>query len=285
MLGLEDLEIGLMFWAGPDARKTLQGVKQFGVRAGQLGFPGDLSLNGAAERWDEALTDEHFIAVTAVCSYNGEDYSDIPTVARTVGLIPPATRDERIARTKAVSDVAAKLAIDSVACHIGFVPEGGDQSAYTDIRDVAREICDHCGANGQFFTLETGQEPAKVLLRFIGDVDRSNLKINFDPANMILYGTGDPIEALDVLREHVVSVHCKDGDWPPLDQPTALGKERPLGEGKVDVPRFISKLKEIGYRGILTVEREEQDSEKRTADIHRAISLLRRLTARAESAY
>jgi L-ribulose-5-phosphate 3-epimerase len=285
MLGLEDLEIGLMFWAGSNGRKTLQDVKQFGVRAGQLGFPGDLALDGAAERWDKALTDEQFIAVTAVCSYNGEDYSDIPTVARTVGLIPPATRDERVARTKAVSDVAAKLAIDSVACHIGFVPEDADQPAYAEIRNVAREICDHCGANGQFFTLETGQEPAKVLLRFIGDVDRSNLKINFDPANMILYGTGDPIEALDVLREHVVSVHCKDGDWPPLDQPTALGKERPLGEGKVDVPRFISKLKEIGYRGILSVEREEQDSQKRTADIHRAISLLRKLTGRAKGAY
>jgi L-ribulose-5-phosphate 3-epimerase len=285
MLGLEDLEIGLMFWAGSNARKTLQDVKQFGVRAGQLGFPGDLALDGAAERWDKALTDEQFIAVTAVCSYNGEDYSDIPTVARTVGLIPPATRDERVARTKAVSDVAAKLAIDSVACHIGFVPEDAGQRAYAEIRNVAREICDHCGANGQFFTLETGQEPAKVLLRFIGDVDRSNLKINFDPANMILYGTGDPIEALDVLREHVVSVHCKDGDWPPLDQPTALGKERPLGEGKVDVPRFISKLKEIGYRGILSVEREEQDFQKRTADIHRAISLLRKLTGRAKGAY
>ena len=280
MLGLEDLEVGLMFWAGPDARKTLAGVKQFGVRAGQLGFPGNLSVDGAAERWDQALTAEHFIVVTAVCSYNGEDYSDIPTVARTVGLIPPATRDERVARTKAVSDVAAKLAIDSLACHIGFVPEDPDNSGYSDIRDITREICDHCAANGQSFTLETGQEPAKVLLRFIEDVDRSNLKINFDPANMILYGTGDPIEALEVLREHVISVHCKDGDWPPLDQPAALGKERPLGEGSVDIPRFISKLKEIGYRGILSVEREEDDSEKRTADIRHAISLLRRLTGR-----
>jgi L-ribulose-5-phosphate 3-epimerase len=281
VLGLEDLEVGLMFWAGPDARKTLQDVKQFGVRAGQLGFPADLPLKGAAERWDRALTAEHFIAVTAVCSYNGEDYSDIPTVARTVGLVPPATRDERIARTKAVSDVAATLAIDSLACHIGFVPEDPDHSTYSEIRDVAREICDHCAANGQSFTLETGQEPAKVLLRFIEDVDRSNLKINFDPANMILYGTGNPIEALDVLREQVISVHCKDGDWPPLDQPAALGKERPLGEGSVDVPRFISKLKEIGYRGILSVEREEHDPKKRAADIRHAISLLRGLTGHA----
>lgn len=281
MLGLEDLEIGLMFWAGPDARQTLRNVKEFGVRAGQLGFPGDLPLDGAAEKWDEALTAEQFTPVTAVCSYVGEDYADIPTVQRTVGLVPRNTRAERIKRTKDVSDVARKLAIDSVACHIGFVPEEPSHPEYRGIRDVAREICDHCGENGQSFTLETGQEPAKVLLRFIEDVDRPNLKINFDPANMILYGTGDPVEALEVLGKQVISVHCKDGDWPPVDKPEALGVERPLGEGSVDIPRFITKLKEVGYRGILSVEREEQDQAKRAADIRKAIALLKRLTGRA----
>lgn len=278
MLGLNELEIGLMFWAGPDARQTLQHVKQFGVRAGQLGFPGDLPLGGAAERWDEALTAEQFVAATAVCSYRGEDYADIPAVQQTVGLVPPDTRAERVARTKAVSDVARKLAIDSVACHIGFVSHDFGSAAYREIRDVARDICDHCGANGQSFTLETGQEPAKVLLQFIQDVQRPNLKINFDPANMILYGTGDPIDALDVLGSYVTSVHCKDGDWPPVDQSAALGKERALGEGSVDVPKFISKLKEVGYRGILSIEREEPDTAVRDADIRKAIQLLKKLT-------
>jgi L-ribulose-5-phosphate 3-epimerase len=284
MLGLDDLEIGLMFWAGEDARKTLQQVKRFGLRAGQLGFAGELPLDRAAERWDEALTAEHFTAVTAVCSYLGEDYADIPTVARTVGLVPEATRAERIARTKAVSDVARALAIDSVACHIGFVPHEPADAVYTQIRDVARELCDYCGANGQSFTLETGQEPAKALLRFIADVDRPNLKINFDPANMILYGTGEPIEALDVLAKHVVSVHCKDGDWPPLDKPEALGEERPLGEGDVNVHAFIAKLKEIGYKGVLSIERENADPQQRDADIRKAIRLLRRFTARERPA-
>ncbi len=277
MLGLDDLEIGLMFWAGENARKTLEEVKQFGLRAGQLGFPGELSLDGAAERWDEALTAERFIAVTAVCSYTGEDYADIPTVQRTVGLVPSATRSERIARTKAVSDVAKKLGIESVACHIGFVPEDATDPVYAQIRDVTREICDHCGTNGQIFTLETGQEPAKVLLKFIQDVERPNLKINFDPANMILYGTGDPVEALDVLGREVISVHCKDGDWPPRDQPAALGTERALGEGSVDFPAFISKLKEIGYRGVLSIEREGAEPAQRVRDIRQAIALLERL--------
>jgi L-ribulose-5-phosphate 3-epimerase len=284
MLGLDDLEIGLMFWAGEDARSTLRQVKQFGLRAGQLGFPGELPLDSAAERWDEALTQEHFTAVTAVCSYVGEDYADIPTVARTVGLVPPDTRAERIARTKAVSDVARALAIDSLACHIGFVPHEPGDPVYEQIRDVVRELCDYCGTNGQSFTLETGQEPAKVMLRFMEDVNRSNLKINFDPANMILYGTGYPIETLEMLGKHVISVHCKDGDWPPVDWPEALGRERPLGEGSVDIPAFISKLKELGYRGVLSIERENVGEPQRSADIRKAIALLRRLTARERPA-
>ena len=158
-------------------------------------------------------------------------------------MVPPGTRTERVARTKAVSDVAQKLAIDSVACHIGFVPEDADDPLYHQLRDVTREVCDYCGANGQSFTLETGQEPAKVLLQFIADVDCSNLKINFDPANMILYGTGDPVEALDVLAHHVVS----------------------------------AKLKEIGYRGVLSIEREGVDSDEYARDIRKAIALLERL--------
>jgi L-ribulose-5-phosphate 3-epimerase len=277
VLGLEDLEIGLLFWAGEDAAKTLKEVQQFGVRAGQLGFGGALRLDGAAERWDQALTAAHFVATGVVCSYEGESYADIPTVQRTVGLVPQATRKERIARTKAVSNVAADLALDSVACHIGFVPEDRGRENYAGIRDAAREICDYCGERGENFTLETGQEPAKVLLQFIGDVNRPNLKINFDPANMILYGTGDPIEALGVLAAKVISVHCKDGDWPALDRPEALGVERPLGEGSVDVPRFIAKLKEIGYKGVLCIEREEPDPQRRADDIRQAIAVLQKL--------
>ncbi len=279
MPGLADLEIGLMFWAGPDARKTVQQVKDLGIRGGQLGFPGEMPLDGVGEAWANALGAERFTVATVFCSYIGEDYADIPTVVRTVGLVPPETRAERIERTKAVSRVAKELAVDSVACHIGVLPLTHDSSVYTEVVDLTRELCDYCKENGQSFALETGQEPAKILLRFISDVDRPNLKVNFDPANMILYGTGDPLGALDVLKQHVVSVHCKDGDWPPQDKPEALGQERPLGQGAVGIPEFISKLKEIGYRGLLNIEREEPNAAKRDTDIRRAVSLLRRLIA------
>jgi sugar phosphate isomerase/epimerase len=281
MPALDPLEIGLMFWAKENARETLQDVKSYGVRAGQLGFPGDLDLAGKAEQWSDALKNEQVAVTTAVCSYVGEDYADIPTVQRTVGLVPADTRQKRVARTKAVADVAAKLQIKSVACHIGFVPHDRNAALYAEIRAIARDICDHCANHGQAFTLETGQEPAPVLLQFIRDVERPNLKINFDPANMILYGTGDPIDALGVLKEYVLSVHCKDGDWPPKDKADALGTERPLGEGAVGIRRFIEKLKEIGYTGVLSIEREELDQAKRAADVRSAVALLKRLTGRA----
>ncbi len=281
MQGLEDLELGLMIWAGEDAEKTIADAARFGLRAGQLGFPEGLSLEGAADRWDQVLTAAQFTPITAVCSYAGEDYTDLPSVLNTVGLVPPATRARRFAHTKAVSDLASKLGIDSVACHIGFVPHDPDEPLYEEMRDVALDLCRHCHGNGQSFTLETGQEPAKVLLKFIADVHHPSLKINFDPANMILYGTGDPIEALGILHEHVISVHCKDGDWPAMDQPTSLGQEMPLGEGKVDFPAFIASLKEFGYRSVLTIEREgTKSAEERDRDIRKAIALLRTLTGR-----
>jgi sugar phosphate isomerase/epimerase len=114
-----------------------------------------------------------------------------------------------------------------------------------------------------------------VLLGFIRDVDRPNLKVNFDPANLILYGTGEPIEALRMLAPHVVSVHCKDGDWP--SHAGSLGSERPLGKGAVGIERFVRTLKEIGFEGPLNVERETEDQTERMRDIKDAVALLRTL--------
>ena len=137
--------------------------------------------------------------------------------------------------------------------------------------------------------LETGQEPAPALLAFLRDAGRANLQINFDPANMILYGTAEPIGALEVLAPHVISVHCKDGNWPPKDKPGALGAETPLGEGSVGMDRYVAKLKEIGFKGVLAIEREvslDQDMDDRhheglshLEDIRSAIRLLERLRA------
>jgi len=279
MQALKDLEIGVMFWGGRDPVETLREVKALGVRCGQIGVPGDMDLGEASRNaWKTALAAEQFTLVTVFAAFNGESYADIPAVQQTVGYIPPATRDEREKRTLECSDFAAAVGAPSVATHIGFVPEDSAHPDYVAVRDMVRRICDYAAARNQTFALETGQEPAQTLLHFFKGVGRDNLRINFDPANMILYGTGDPIEALGVLASHVVSVHCKDGDWPPKGSPTALGVEKPLGQGAVGMERFIDKLKAIGYRNPLNIEREGvPDHQQKLDDIKMGVGLLRRL--------
>jgi sugar phosphate isomerase/epimerase len=268
------MEIGMMFWA---ARDDLAEIKSLGVSCGQLGIGGGIALTREfTAGWKNAIAQEQFSVVTVVCAYEGESYADIPTVQNTVGFIPRHTRAARERRTFEASNFAAALGVPGIGCHMGFVPDDRTDGDYLAVRDVVRRICDHAASHGQTFALETGQESAAALLRFIEDTGRGNLKINFDPANMILYGTGDPIEAFDVVAPQVISVHAKDGDW-PRSAPGALGAERRLGEGAVGIERFVEALRRHGYRGTVNIEREIEDQRQRMTDIGDGVKLLRRL--------
>jgi sugar phosphate isomerase/epimerase len=218
------------------------------------------------------------ITVTVVfAGFEGESYADIPTVTRTVGLIPPETRRERTAELKEIADFARLLGVNVVGVHIGVVPHDPADPEYKDVLNLTRDVCDHLARNGQALHLETGQEPADVLLAFLRDVQRDNLFINFDPANMILYGCGEPVPALKTLGRYVRSIHCKDAKW--SDQPgETWGAEVPLGQGDVNFPLYMQTLKEIGYDGPLTIEREiPQEPERQKAEIAGAVELLERL--------
>jgi sugar phosphate isomerase/epimerase len=218
------------------------------------------------------------VTITAVFGgFEGESYADIPTVTRTVGLVPPETRSARLAEMKEIADFARLLNVDVVALHLGFIPHDSGDPLYQDVLAVTRDLCDHCRGNKQNLHLETGQESADALLAFIEDVDRDNLFVNFDPANMILYGSGEPIEAVQKVGKYVRSVHMKDGKW--ADHPgEEWGAEVPLGEGDVGMERYLRTLNELGYSGPLTVEREiAQEPERQKAEIGHAIRLLREL--------
>lgn len=216
------------------------------------------------------------ITVTCVFGgFEGESYADIPTTARTVGLVPEATRAARVQEMKEIADFAKLLGCDTVGLHIGFVPEKTSAS-YQDLLAVTRDLLDYVSAGGQKVHLETGQETADHLLEFIADVARPNLFINFDPANMILYGTGDPIEALKKVGRYVGSIHCKDAKWAAEgDRGKGWGREVALGEGDVGMETYLRTLKEIGYTGPLTIEREiPHDPVQQKKDIGAAVSLL-----------
>ena len=281
MADWQPLQVGVMFWTGGvlgvDASpgEITAMVKGLGVNCGQLGVHGkaDIGPEGTAA-WKEALAKNGVTLNTVFASFEGESYADIPTVEQTVGYIPKGPREEREQRTREISDFAHALGVPGIAAHIGFVPEDHSDPDYIAVRDMMRRLCDYCAERGQSYALETGQEPAVTLREFIKDVDRPNLKVNFDPANMVLYGSGEPMEALNVIHPWVVSVHCKDGTWPK--EKGVFGEETPLGEGDVGMDNYVAKLKEVGYTGPLTIEREITGEEQRD-DILRAIALLERL--------
>jgi sugar phosphate isomerase/epimerase len=231
----------------------------------------------AAEAFVRRL-EEFDIRLTCVFGgFEGESYADIPTVEATVGLVPAETRAARLQEMKEISDFARLLGCDVVGLHLGFVPHDRLSKQYTETVQVTRQLCDHVHQNGQSLHLETGQETADGLLAFLNDVQRANLFINFDPANMILYGTGEPIEALKKVGSFVRSVHCKDGLW--SDQPgKSWGREVRLGEGNVNIESYLETLKAIGYRGPLTIEREiPQEPERQKTEISHAVELLESL--------
>jgi len=256
--------------------------------AHELGVP-TIQLHAPAKETRTPENAEKFLArlkeldLTLTCvfgGFEGESYEDIPTVDRTVGLIPEATRDARTTEMKEIADFAKLLKCDVVALHLGVVPHDTTDPLYKVTLEVTRDICNHCKANGQDLHLETGQESADGLLQFISDVGVDNLFVNFDPANMILYGMGEPIEALGKIGSLVHSVHCKDATW--SDKPgETWGAETPLGEGSVGMENYLRKLDEIGYHGPLTIEREiPQEPERQKAEIGKAVELLNELKAK-----
>jgi sugar phosphate isomerase/epimerase len=220
------------------------------------------------------------IRVTVVfAGFEGESYADIPTVERTIGLVPLETRAARVAELKEIADFAHLMGVGVVGLHLGFVPHDRTSAAYQDVLKVTRDVCDYAAKNGQAIHLETGQEPADVLLAFMQDMERDNLFINFDPANMILYGCGEPIPALKTLGKYVRSIHCKDATW--SDKPgDTWGAEVALGKGAVDFAAYLKTLNEIGYTGPLTIEREiPQEPVRQKAEIAAAVETLETLKA------
>ena len=278
MQPLKALEIGVMFWAGQDPAETLREVKSLGVRCGQLGIPGDLELDAAmTATWKRALADEEFRVVTVFAAYTGESYADIPAVQRTVGFIPRVTRVQREQRTYEVSDFAATLGAPGIATHIGCVPDDPADSDYVAVRDLVRRVCDDAAEWNQTFALETGQESARVLLEFIQDVDRPNLRDQLRPRQY------DPVRDRGPdrgARRARPAGHLRARErWKPAPEGCSgrSRREQPFGKGAVGPDRFIDKLKHIGYDGTLNVEREIEDQKQRLEDIRDAVATLERL--------
>ena len=193
-------------------------------------------------------------------SFPQEDYSTLETIRKTGGIVP----DECWERNRKMVTEAAKLTRELGAkyllTHAGFLDES-DEKAYRKYVERVSWMRDECRRHGVEIILETGQETADDLVKFLKDVP--GLGVNFDPANMILYGKGDPIKALRKLMPWIRSVHVKDAC--AAKTPGTWGTEVPWGEGEVGAEVFVSELKRLGYKGNYVIEREGGDN--RTGDI------------------
>ena len=253
--------------------------------AGKMGLPTIQLHTPPLGQRDQASADKilatlapYGISITAVFGgFEGESYATIPTVVETVGLMPASTRQKRLDEMFEISDFAKMIGCDVIALHLGFVPHDTTDPAYQDIVAVTQQLCQHAANNGQAVHLETGQETADGLVTFIQDTKCDNLFVNFDPANMILYGAGDPIEAVEKIGNLIKSVHCKDAKW-AANPGKEWGVETKLGDGDVGMKTFLQTLQKIGYTGPLTIEREiPQTPEKQQAEIGHAVDLLKQL--------
>ena len=274
-MALERMAIGVMLGVGESPEESIQKVLDVGVTNAQMGRPGDAWLKPDKAKGLKKLIKAKGITITTVfCGFDGESYADIPTVQKTVGLVPKATRKARVKKAKEIADFAKILGVKSVAMHIGFVPHDAKDPDYRDVVRTARAFADYLAKNKQNLVFETGQESGECLLRFLEDIKRKNVKVNFDPANMLLYGSGDPIAALKLVGKYVTGCHCKDG-VPPTTK-DQLGTETPLGKGDVGMKRFVQTLADLKYTGPLTIEREITGDEQKK-DIVKARKLLERI--------
>ena len=275
----KQMTVGVLSKLGPDGSNPFAAIIDHGVKVTQV-------CSWEVARWTPATAKRVVtnakkggIRVNSMwAGYSGRvawNFIDGPS---TLGLVPPETRAQRVKDLKKGADFAEMIGAPAIVTHCGFIPENWDSPLYQPTLDAIGEVAEYCRKKGLEFWFETGQETPVTLLRTIEDLGMPNLGINFDTANVILYGKGNPLDALDVFGKYVKCLHAKDGLYPTNGR--QLGKEVPVGEGKSQYEKLIPKLYEMGFKGDLIIEREIT-GEQQTKDIVKTIIYLNKLIDKA----
>jgi L-ribulose-5-phosphate 3-epimerase len=272
---IEPLAIGVCSWSlqvgsVPELKRLLAGLGTDVVQIA-CGDPHHAS-------WDEgddmpaAAKVAGFRMTGTMLGFPGEDYTTPLTIQHTGGFGNPATRAERLERFKWALDRTRELGLADMMLHAGFLPEPGEPHRKPFL-DTLGKVSQLAKDKGITIAFETGQETADLLRLTLDDLKCPNLKVNFDPANMILYDKGDPIRAVEILGPDIRSVHVKDANRTKV--PGTWGEEVPLGQGQANIKKFVQTLQKVGYTGPLCIEREVGNQQQRIADIGHGICVLR----------
>ncbi len=272
------MEVGVLSSPRADGANPFEVIAKYGVKTTQY-------CNWNAALW----TREHAakvkadgaaagVGLAAVWSgYSGPAVWNFIEGPSTLGLVPPQYREQRVAELKQAAEFAAWAGAPAIITHCGFIPENPGDPLYAGTLAAIVAVGKHCQACGVGFWFETGQETPVTLLRVIEDSGLTNLGINLDTANVILYGKANPVDALDVFGKHVRNLHAKDGMYPTNGR--ELGHEVAIGKGKVNFPRLMPRLHDVGFTGEIIIEREI-GGEEQARDIRKSVSYLRRLVKR-----
>jgi sugar phosphate isomerase/epimerase len=232
--------------------------------------------------WDEgdemptAAKAAGFRMTGAMLGFPGEDYTTPQTIQKTGGFGDPALRAERLKTLEWGLERTRQLGLADIMFHGGFIPEPGNPDRKPFL-DTLAQAADMAQRRGITIALETGQETAELLRRTLDELKCPNVKVNFDPANMLLYDMGDPIRAVEILGPDIRSVHVKDAKRPKVKG--TWGEEVPLGQGETNTRLFVQTLQKVGYRGPLIIEREVGTQQERLRDVAHGIRFLRECLA------
>ena len=248
-------------------------LKQIGVPRVQLALD---PLREQPQVWGqvgETLRAAGFEIVSGMIGFVGEDYTTPQTIHATGGVAPDATWELNRAHAPQAAEIVAHLGLKLVTFHAGFLPADASDPLSAKMRERVQIIADEFGNRGIDVAFETGQETAPVLVEFLKNLGRKNVGVNFDPANIILYDNGDPIEALRELGPWLKQIHIKDGTRPRT--PGTWGEEVVAGTGEVPWREFFTMLREVNFDGWCCIEREAGTT--RVEDIRAARELVERV--------
>ena len=255
------LRLGVVVWVrkGQSIEEAVQSVRGLGLATCQIGF--EQLTPEVAKPLKETLA-KYEVEASAFSEHGpGKRVFDFYNGPGTIGIVPPETRQARIRNLKMAADVALACGIPNIHTHCGFIPENPNDPLYAQAVAAMKEVTSYCKEQGRSFLCETGEETPTTLLRMIQDVGLDNLFVNLDMANLIMYGTGNPLDAMDVFGHLVRGIHAKDALFPTGAR--ELGKEVVMGTGRVDFVTVFERLKGVNYKGTVTIEHETAGPEHR----------------------
>ncbi|MBQ9793472.1 MAG: TIM barrel protein [Clostridia bacterium] len=268
-------KIGALLGYGPqtDIDAAFSKFQALGLNCCQLSV-WDVENMFTPEKAEEAkaASAKYGIEITALwAGWTGPAAWNFTEGPATLGIVPAEYRAMRVQQLIKAADFAEWLGVTDIITHAGFLPESPCDPNFQPVADAIKEIAEVYKARGLWFLFETGQETPVAMLRYIETVGTGNLGINFDTANLILYGKANSVDALEVFGKYVRNTHFKDGLYPTCGN--ELGHEVALGDGKANVPGIIAKLKELNYQGAYVIEREIS-GDRQIADITKAKTLI-----------